>query len=255
MPNPIRQAAKCLSFLLIRFPNVHRTLRCGFLQLPRSWRGPSIVHDSLQDLAHLRGQKVFFIQIGANDGDANDPIQYFIDKYHWHGILVEPVPRYFEALRANHGSKPGLLFENLAISDSPEPREFWYLDDSVGHLPEWARGLGSFSKEEVVSTKVPGIDITPFLKHFTVPCLSLNGLTQKHGNPNFNVLVIDAQGYDSMILRQLDFSTTKPEVIVYEHERLSQDDTESCRRLLSAEGYQLKSDRWDTVATLIPQPS
>ena len=44
----------------------------------------------------------FFIQVGANDGLMCDPIRQFIVKHSWGGILVEPVPDYFELLKKNY---------------------------------------------------------------------------------------------------------------------------------------------------------
>ena len=76
--SPIRKLAGSLSHTVARFPRLHGTLRKLFLRIPKSLRGAVIVHDSFDKLAHHKND-VFFIQIGANDGDQNDPLRHFVD--------------------------------------------------------------------------------------------------------------------------------------------------------------------------------
>jgi len=208
-----------------------------------------IVHDSFSRLAAAR-RSVFFIQIGANDGDQNDPIRHFVAKARWAGILVEPVPEYFEALKDNYRGSSGLHFENVAISDSAANRDFWYLEDADCRLPEWARGLGSFFKDEVTSAAAPDTDLSAHLRSIKVPCMSLEGLLEKYERPAADLLIIDAQGFDGKIIKQVDFSLMKPCVIVYEHILLGKEEKQACREMLEAQGYQLKQDQWDVVAEL-----
>ena len=42
---------------------------------------------------------VFFVQVGANDGDLLDPLREEIGFRKWSGIMVEPVPYVFERLQ------------------------------------------------------------------------------------------------------------------------------------------------------------
>lgn len=244
-----RKLASILSRSLTRFPKLHSQLRAAFVNLPASLRGPVIVFDRFRNLA-LEQAPVFFLQIGANDGDQSDPICQFVKRYKWRGILVEPVPQYFEALKINYAHLSGLVFENIAISDSPEPKKFYYLDDSDSTLPDWARGLGSFYEEEVVSAEMPGKNTRDYLRNIEVPCLSLDALLQKHNYPQVDLLMIDTQGFDGKIIKQINFAKLKPKVIVFEHHLLSPIEKQECRLLLENQGYVLVEDRWDFVAEL-----
>lgn len=245
----IRKLSSRLSDLLAGFPRLHSAFRKLFLELPVAWRGPVIVHDRLQALAGCQDE-VFFIQIGANDGEQNDPLRHFVEKCNWTGILVEPVPEYFDTLKRNYSGREGLHFENVAISDSDEVRELWYLEDLKGRLPEWARGLGSFFKDEVTSVDLPGLNLDEFLRKIDVPCLSFNKLLEKHRHPVVDLLIIDVQGFDGKIVQQIDFTLVQPKVIVFEHNLLEQVEKEQCRKLLESRGYRLVEDHWDTVASL-----
>ncbi len=44
--------------------------------------------------------RVTFVQIGANDGVWNDPIEPYLRGEKWRGVLVEPVPYVFARLKA-----------------------------------------------------------------------------------------------------------------------------------------------------------
>jgi hypothetical protein len=57
----------------------------------------------------------FFIQIGAADGRIGDPIHHLVERHRWRGILVEPLPHMFAALRATYRHRPDLVLENVAI--------------------------------------------------------------------------------------------------------------------------------------------
>src|SRR5215467_4813948 len=57
--------------------------------LPESFREQNGVRDALKALART-GEPVFFVNIGANDGLAGDPLREFITTRGWRGILVEP---------------------------------------------------------------------------------------------------------------------------------------------------------------------
>ena len=65
--------------------------------LPESLREQNLVRTTLKSLAHLN-EPIFFMNIGANDGLAGDPLREFIVTKGWNGILVEPVDYVFQRL-------------------------------------------------------------------------------------------------------------------------------------------------------------
>ena len=64
-------------------------------------------------LAHHLQQKqdLTFLQIGAFDGRQNDPLYQFITRYHWRGVLVEPMPDAFAKLQEAYRDEPQVSFK------------------------------------------------------------------------------------------------------------------------------------------------
>jgi FkbM family methyltransferase len=249
MKNPIRKLARFASERLYGHTALHSFLKRCFLALPPSVRGRQMIWDSLVETGRS-GSDIVVLQIGANDGEQSDPVAWFIRKHRWRAVLVEPVPSIFENLRRNYAGCSGLTFVNAAVSDKDEIRPFFYLDDPANELPAWAHGLGSFLEEEVVSHEIPGREVRRYLRRIDVPCHSLSSLLAQHDIRRVDVLIIDAQGYDHHIVKQIPFDRIKPRLIVYEHILLAAEDRRACDERLRAHGYTLESDQWDVLGTL-----
>ena len=90
-----------------------------------------------------KNKDFFFIQIGANDGLKADPIYLYVNKYHWNGILVEPVKYIFDNLRKNYQGVPNVLFENVAIGEKDGFKNFYRLKRMEGkNIPLWYDEIG-----------------------------------------------------------------------------------------------------------------
>ena len=177
-------------------------------------------------------------------------LNWFIKRYHWKGILVEPVPAYFDQLKNTYRNSKDLIFENIAISTKTQSRAFYYLLDKDNSLPPWAKGVGSFSLKHVLALKNQIRDFDKHLVSTKITCLSLKSLLEKYGINHVDVFVIDAEGYDYDIIKQINFDTIRPEIIVFESMLLGSRDRADCYNLLSANGYELFDNECDTVAVL-----
>ena len=88
--------------------------------------------------------KVFFIQVGANDGLINDPLIPLIRMYDWEGILLEPQTLVFEKqLVPLHKKSKGIIPINAAIGNKDGEMSLYILGFSN---KRWATGLASFDK-------------------------------------------------------------------------------------------------------------
>lgn len=192
----------------------------------------------------------FFIQIGANDGVIHDPLYQYVVDNDWSGILVEPVRYYFERLKNNYRSNKNLTFENVAISDRDEMREFYRIKEGQDHLPAWSKGLGSFYLDVLLKHKWAIPDMEQHIISEKVQCRSFASLLNAHHVESVDLLVIDTEGYDFEILKQIDFKEVKPDTIVYEHKHLSRKSRKSCERLLNGQGYRLTRHYTNTMAYL-----
>ena len=153
------------------------------------------------------------IQIGANDGLRFDNLNYYIKKYKTKSILVEPIKDNFEDLKKNYQGYPNVIFENLAISVN---NEISYLH-KVNPLKlknyngDHYIGITSFDKRHLIKHGVKKNDI---IKE-QVDSISINNLITKHDISKFDLLFLDAEGYDADIVSDfLNSSLIRPIIIL-----------------------------------------
>ena len=184
---------------------------------------------------------VSFIQIGANDGVdfVRTVVREFQGTHAINGVLVEPQKYFHEQLLVNYDGIRGVQILNVAVSDSEKSMTLYYLDYSSKQLPEWAKGLGSLSKDVLLSHRHLIPDLDSYIREMQVPCISVPELLKSLGPRPLDVLVTDTEGHDLIILRQFDFATLKPKLIVYESKHLSKADFESCEKMLTGFGYKV----------------
>jgi FkbM family methyltransferase len=214
----------------------------------------------LDALSRERGGRLSFIQIGANDGLRNDPVREFVVRDGWHGVFVEPLPTVFAELKKNYpGSRfAGLHFENVAVSrQDGETLEFWTFSDTF---------LASLTPDDRVNyvqkSSFNRTHVEEFVRHdplgeralqrIVVPCVTASTLAARYfPDGAFDLLVIDAEGYDKIILDSIDFSRTRPRVIFFESKYLGADADGIHRRLESA-GYRVRRvGERDSAAELV----
>jgi len=180
---------------------------------------------------------VYFVQIGAHDGKTDDHLRPFVLQHGWKGVLVEPVPTLFGALRRNYRDTPGLTFINAAIADADGHRSFWRCRDDA---PAPMTPLSSF-RRDVIARHVRDVDA-----HFAevlVPCLTVRSLLAQVSLPRLDLVMIDTEGYDYEILRQFlapDLERWWPSLILYERRHLSREDRQAATELLRQRGYLLQ---------------
>ena len=195
---------------------------------------------------------VTFVQIGSNDGTTDDPLRALTEAYGWSGVLVEPVPYVFARLKQERGSDPRLRFENAAIGDHDGEADFFHLRQRrIGEdRPDWHDQLGSFSLETILSPEheehIPGI--RDLLLRTTVRTLTFESLCRKHDIERFDLLHIDAEGYDWEILRRIELERYRPSVVLYEHKHLTPEDQRSVETRLEIGGYAWHQAWLDTLA-------
>ena len=172
----------------------------------------------LNELVSHKQQNVFFLQIGANDGNRYDPISEFI---HTHsemvsGVVVEPVPEYFYDLSENYRTIPSIIPINAAIHNSKSRMDIHVVDTKKAEdheLDEWVKGIASFNVSHHSLSGVP----KSVMKKISVPCLSLESLILARKISHIDLLLIDTEGYDAEILMGIDFGLIKPTIIFFEH--------------------------------------
>lgn len=187
----------------------------------------------------FQDKEVSFIQIGANDGVLADPLNALIKKYHWSGVLVEPLPHLFEKLKKNYKGVPNLNFANVAITDQRGTLDFYTIDVNTewykNHAPIWADQLGSFYPDHIYNHFGPD---APVLR-FEIPCITLSDLIDQYSITDIDLLHMDTEGHDTTIILSIDFNKIKPTVIMFEQGHSYRDPQKfiDCLDYLHANGY------------------
>jgi FkbM family methyltransferase len=200
--------------------------------------GTRTERDFLFALARKQKKDVFVLQVGANDGVSNDAVYPFIRKHGWKGLLLEPLPDVFEKLKQNYLDNDGVILCNAAMAHQDGVMTF-YRVAAGDHLPEWCDRVGSFLKEAVLSHKNRLPTIEDFIVEQKIEALSFRTLVARHSVKKIDVIMIDAEGYDFEILKQIDFHSFRPKLVIYEIIHLSDDAKKASVELLNRAGYKV----------------
>jgi len=157
----------------------------------------------------------YLIQIGANDGLRFDTLNTYIKKYKIKSLLVEPIKENFDELRNNYKGYDNIIFENSAISVNNYISYLFKVNPKKlkNYSGEHFVGITSFDKKHLLKHGVKKKDI---IKE-KVKSIAINDLIIKYGINKFDLLFIDAEGYDSEIV--IDFfkaSLIRP-IIIFEY--------------------------------------
>ncbi|MBA4057712.1 MAG: hypothetical protein C0490_23560, partial [Marivirga sp.] len=206
----------------------------------------------LDNYSRLR-KGVKFLQVGSNDGMESDPLRKFIIRDRWRGVLVEPLPGTFEKLLTNYSDyefKSDLVFENIAVSDKNDVIPFYFIDAKKAMVPEGtANKFSSFNKEIPLKLKYEFPDVENNICEIGIKTLTLNTLLEKHDlKKDLNLLHTDTEGHDYVILKQLDLTITRPDIILFENLHLNLGDYKNCVKELRNHDYVLYEQDIDTLA-------
>jgi FkbM family methyltransferase len=194
---------------------------------------------------------VCFVQIGSNDGEHGDPLRSHVDDFGWRGILVEPVPHVFERLRTKRGGNDRLTLVNAAIAPADGQMPFYYTAASQDQgLPAWYDEIGSFSRDNVLHPyHVEAIpDLAERIVETEVTCMTFEHLWSEGTLPRLDLLHIDAEGFDDVILGQVDLVRLQPVLVLYETKHLSSARAGAARARLEQNGYEVLELGPDTIA-------
>lgn len=189
----------------------------------------------------------FFIQIGAHDGKSADPAADLIRRYHWKGILVEPLSTSFQELKRSYEDEPQLIFEQLAIAPEDGTTSFFQVREDIPNLPFWVSQSSSLERDRVRGAlyywrhvkKVAEIpeDLDSAIVEIKIPAMTMQSLLQKHQVQRLDFLMLGTPGFDFEILKMFPFDQIKPAIICFEY--LSLHDQKSCLQFLANHGYRV----------------
>lgn len=213
--------------------------------------------------ARRAGRQITCVQIGANDGVSHDPVHDYFTSWGWQGLLAEPLPDVFEKLSATYRGVDSVRAVNVAIGAEPGTMPFFRIG---GSNDAWATGLSSFLREHVQAhidrgyvaerANEAGVELPDgdLIQEVAVTTLTFEQFLEQHGVGAYDVLIIDTEGYDYEVLKLVDFTRHRPDLVWFESDNLSDTDYAAALSLLASHGYELRWSFLDTLGIRVPYP-
>ena len=189
-------------------PRLRNVLRHKYQQY-LAWRGDYSQAGETIEIRKLlhrrRGEKGFFVELGANDG-VTVSSTFGLVKDGWSGIAVEANPAVYARLKKNLMKFPQVKTICLAVAPKRGPIKLYFgKNDPSGLLSTISNDDSAWFKEHRSEdfVEVQGIPLTDLLEEQRVPKAP-------------DLLLIDTEGMDYDILLTLDFEKFRPKLIVTE---------------------------------------
>lgn len=168
----------------------------------------------IEDFFHKQendGIQLTLLSIGENDGITLSNSLACIERG-WGATLVEPSKKAFEKMLELHKDNSKVEMFNVAIGDTCGDVIFHESGEHAPHLyGENHSLLSTIKKTETERWKRETFTET------IVPCLDVELLFEKSANKKFDLISIDAEGYDFNILSQIDLNKVECKMLIIEN--------------------------------------
>jgi FkbM family methyltransferase len=206
----------------------------------------------------IESRQVFSIlQVGAYDGVSNDSVHDLLRTYeHTRAVLLEPQPEPFAKLETLWAGNERITPLRAALSHDAGVRPLYMIADAYKHRHPFPDQVSSFYRSRVESacSRYAWRPSADFITSVPVPTIDWRTLVRQYGP--FDLVAIDAEGYDAEILEQIDMNETAPAIILYEHSLLPGRVQKRCEQLLASNGYSVRRvNQNDTLAALAGLPA
>ena len=189
---------------------------------------------------------VTILQIGGNDGNQDDFIKPLVSQYTNTTLhTLEPIPQFFNELQQAYKNYNNVYCYNYAITNKSGTDYINYIPYNT-NMPIWLKGCSSFfTNKNIIDPYWQNIfndnNINNYIKNnltkLLVQTLTFNDFTTKYNINNFDILVIDTEGYECEILKQIDLYKFTPHIIILEFHNHSNIDKNTIQNILSNNNY------------------
>ena len=119
----------------------------------------------------------------------------------WHGINIDAAPGSMEPFRR---LRPRDINLEMGVAATAEERDFYVFDEPA---------LNTFDEARAKDVAKPPYHIINVAK---VRCAPLSTILRENHIERFDLLTVDAEGYDFQILKTLDWDASHPKVVLTE---------------------------------------
>ena len=188
-------------------------------------------------ISELAEKKIIssLIQIGANDGVSHDHIHNIIKKFKLESLLLEPIKKYFSLLEKNYSSYENVKLENSVLSTNSEILFLYKVNpEYFNKYGTLSNGISSFYKEHLLKH---GIKEKHIIQE-KVNQISFEELLKKYSISKFDLLLVDAEGYDCHIVNDFFFKIKKIRpIIIFEWSHIKNIEFENTLNIIIKNNY------------------
>lgn len=165
----------------------------------------------------------------------------------WHGLMIEPIKIYYDKL-VNNFQRENIHFENVAIDSTNRNRKMFFIDPSYiidGHVPYWADGISSFylDRNELKN-------LSQYTKEINVNCRTIKFIFEKYNVLSIDNLLIDTEGHDLIIMKDIFNYGILPKKIIIEYVNLLDSEKSELFQLMKKYNYLYDILSEDIIACL-----
>ena len=196
------------------------------------------------------------IQIGLMDGISGDPLRPFLPSHKGKVVLVEALNYYCEKLNKLYSDQSNILICNALVCSKESENKFYYIDpkiademDGTGPPNKWAHGQGSLNKNTIIQwiykNKFRGSKYNKNINKYIdsiieidIKAKTFDSICRTYQLKKIDLLLMDVQGAEYEVLKNLKSFNIKPKFIIYEDDSsLSKGESIKFEKLLKNEGY------------------
>ena len=160
------------------------TTSCGEIGL--------ILHEIYQIVLGYKANGVF-VEVGANDGKTGS-FTYNLANTGWKGLYIEPVPRIYQECKKNHENNDVIVLNDGGTLSTMDAEMF-----NLYKKMKWTRN--NFRNSYSTNVTVDKLD---------------NILNKYSFKPDFDVFVLDVEGYEEKVLNGFSLNEFKPKIVIVE---------------------------------------
>lgn len=194
------------------------------------------------------------VQVGANDGNRNDPIRALWREDRFPTVCIEPVPDLAAALRENVAGLANVTVREHAVGREQGALSLYRIDPQTPGCPDWAFGMVSADPELLRRDRRLKALGRSAVQRLKVPQQTLGDVYREEDLNRVLLLQIDVEGFDDRVVEMALGESLRPRIIHFEHKHLPLDRNTRIRDRLTDAGYGLAS--WngeDTLAVAMPR--
>ena len=185
-------------------PDLVAFVRSMIIKLDRKFPGPVSIESPRKDLAYVdkalhSRRNGFYIEAGAFSATEHSNSLFFEVNRNWSGILIEPLPWYFDGIRKS--DRNAYILNACIAKKTPLIAKF--------RIDSWGSGRESQMPDKRIKEIEHEWDrkwIKPSEKYIFVPCFSLNTIMAALGVKHVDFFSLDVEGSELEVVQSIDYT-------------------------------------------------